>query len=105
MRAPILDRSLCFFHAERKVQYSRKLVELSIPSSVDRRTARFLGLVCSATEEEADPTRQPSDPKPFTWTRSPDQVLESVKNHCERISDQGTSKEHRQVSALSPPSD
>ena len=29
------------------------------------------------------------DPKPFIWTKSPDQILESVKKYCERISDTG----------------
>ena len=27
------------------------------------------------------------DPKPFIWTKSVDQIFESLKNYCERISD------------------
>lgn len=29
------------------------------------------------------------DPKPFIWTKSADQILESLKTYCERISDTG----------------
>jgi len=27
------------------------------------------------------------DPKPFVWTKSADQILESVARYCQRISD------------------
>ncbi|MDE0027739.1 MAG: hypothetical protein OXP69_25275 [Spirochaetaceae bacterium] len=28
-----------------------------------------------------------ANPRPFIWTKSPDQILDSVKKYCERISD------------------
>jgi hypothetical protein len=27
------------------------------------------------------------DPKPFVWTKSADQILESLKRYCDRIND------------------
>ena len=29
------------------------------------------------------------DPKPFIWTKSADNILESLKSYCERITDTG----------------
>lgn len=29
------------------------------------------------------------DPKPFVWTKTPDQILESIKRFCLRTSDSG----------------
>jgi hypothetical protein len=30
-----------------------------------------------------------ADPKPFTWTKSADQILQAVARFCNRISDSG----------------
>ena len=29
------------------------------------------------------------DPKPFVWTKSADDILESLQSYCERITDTG----------------
>ncbi len=43
----------------------------------------------SVTELEADVEAWNDDPKPFVWTKTADQILDTLAAHCQRIDDSG----------------
>lgn len=62
------------------------------PSVISRSYQRRYGLR-SVTELEADIRRWINEwnknPKPFTWTKSADDILETLASYCERITGAG----------------
>jgi hypothetical protein len=61
----------------------------------------------SVTELEADIRKWINewnkDPKPFVWTKTADEILETLAAYCERITDSGHSVDHHGPEVGAPP--